>query len=164
MYNFSFMRKRRRAGVGVVITDFGSCSSGMMTVDFFRRTKGELPRSTKVFILVVLALAGQGGTAMTEALLWRDPIVLILREMESRLDELEAVNEFRSIADMEPIDEVGVTVPEFRIVSEADELTELPVVSESPEKLAIESRVPGDAEKKDDRDELDMWLKRAVLS
>ena len=89
---------------------------------------------------------------MIEALLWRDPIVLRLRETDNRLDTLEAVDEIRSISDTEPRDGV---VAEFRIVSEAEEpekLTEL-------EKLVVESRVPGEAEKKDDRDELDMLLK-----
>lgn len=36
------------------------------------------------------------------------------------------------------------------------------MITESPEELVIESRVPGDAEKKDDKDELDMLLKRVV--
>lgn len=45
---------------------------------------------------------------------------------------------------------------------ESDELTELAITSESPEKLVIEPRDPGEAEKKDDRDELDMLLKRVV--
>jgi hypothetical protein len=125
-----------------------------MAVNFLCWTKGEFSRSTKVFILVAIALVGQGGTAITEALLWRDPIVLKLKETDSRLDELEVVNELRVILDIEPVDEVGVIVAESRIVSEAEEL--LPAISESPEKLAIEPRVPGEAEKKDDRDELDM--------
>ena len=86
-----------------------------------------------------------------------------LKATDNKLDKLEAVDEVRSISDTEPRDEVGVTVEEFRIVSETeepDELRELPTMSELPEK--IESRVPGEAEKKDDRDELDMLLKRAV--
>jgi len=139
------------------MTGFDSRSSGRMAVNFLRRTKGEFSRSTKVCTLVMLALVGQGGTAMIEALLWRDPIVLRLRETDSRLDTLEAVEEIRSISDTEPRDGV---VAEFRIVSEAEEpekLTEL-------KKLVTESRVPGEAEKKDDRDELDMLLKRAVWS
>ena len=139
--------------------DFGSCPSGKITADFLRRTKGELSRSTNVCTLVMLALIGQGGTITAEALLWRDPIVLRLRETDSRLDKLEAVDEVRSISDVEPRDIVGVIVGEFRIVSEAEEpekLAELPAISESPEKLAIESRVPGEAETKDDRDELDI--------
>jgi hypothetical protein len=88
-----------------------------------------------------------------------------LKETDNKLDKLEAVVEVRSISDAEPRDEVGVTVAEFRIVSETEEpeeLKELPTMSESPEKLAIESRVPGEAEKKDDRDELDMLMKRVV--
>jgi len=102
---------------------------------------------------------------MIEVLLWRDPIVSRLRETDSRLDKLEAVDEVRSISDVAPRDGVGVMVAEFRIVSEAEEpekLTELPAISESPEKLVIESRVPAEAEKKDNRDELDILLKRAV--
>jgi len=96
---------------------------------------------------------------MIEARLWRDPIALRLKETDSRLDKLEAVDEVRGIADTEPRDGVGVVVAEFRIVSEPEEpekLTELRVIDESPEKLTIESRIPGEAEKKDDRDELDM--------
>jgi len=141
------------------MTGFGSCSSERITVTFLRRTKGEFSRSTKVSTLVVLVLAGQGGTTTIESLLWRDPIVLRLKETDSRLDRPEGIDELRSIPDIEPRDEVGVVVAEFRIVSEAeepDELTELPAISESPEKLVIESRIPGEAEKKDDRDELDM--------
>ena len=90
----------------------------------------------------MLALVGQGGTAMVEALLWQDPTVLRLRETDSRLDMLEAVDETRSISDMELRDGVVVMVAEFRIVSEAEEpekLTELPAISESQEELAIES-------------------------
>lgn len=90
-----------------------------------------------------------------------------LKETDNRLEKLEIVEEVRRISDIELRDEVGVTVAEFRIVSEAedpDELTEVPEVSGLPEKLVIESRVPGEAEKKDDRDELDMLLKRVVCS
>lgn len=79
---------------------------------------------------------------MVEALLWQDPTVLRLRETDSRLDMLEAVDETRSISDMELRDGVVVMVAEFRIVSEAEEpekLTELPAISESQEELAIES-------------------------
>ncbi|KAF9643705.1 hypothetical protein BDM02DRAFT_3132236, partial [Thelephora ganbajun] len=112
-------------------------------------------------------LTGQGGTAMIEAPLWRDSTVLRLKEMDSMLDKLEAVDEIRSISDVEPRDRVGVMLAESRIVSDAEEpdkLTELPAISESPNKLATESRVPGEAEKKDDSDELDMSLKRAVVA
>lgn len=79
---------------------------------------------------------------MIEVSLWRDPIVLRLREMDSRLGKIEAADEVGSISDAEPRDRVGVMVAEFRIVSEAEEPEkpmELPAVSESPEKLAIES-------------------------
>ena len=83
-----------------------------------------------------------------------------LKETDNKLDKLEAVDGVRSISDADPRDEVGVTVAESRIVSETEEpdelALELPTISESPEKLSIESRVPGEAEKKDDRDELDM--------
>jgi len=142
------------------MTDFDSCSSGRIAVNFLRRTKGEFSRSTKVCTLVMLALMGQGGTAMIEVLLLQDPIVLRLRETDSRLDTLEAVDEIRIISDMEPRDGVVVVVAEFRIVSEAED----PEKSTELEKLSIESRVPGEAEKKDDRDELDMLLKRVVWS
>ena len=142
------------------MTGSGSCSSRRMVVNFFRRTKGEFSRSTKVCTLVMLALVGQGGTTTIEAQLWRDPIVLRLRETDSRLDALEAADETRSISDMEPRDGVVVVVAEFRIVSEAEEPEKLAEL----EKLVIESRVPGEAEKKDDRDELDMLLKGAVWS
>ena len=97
---------------------------------------------------------------MIEVLLLQDPIVLRLRETDSRLDTLEAVDEIRIISDMELRDGVVVVVAEFRIVSEAEE----PEKSTELEKLSIESRVPGEAEKKDDRDELDMLLKRVVWS
>lgn len=96
---------------------------------------------------------------MIDALLWRDPIASRLKETDSRLDKLEADDEVRSIPDREPRDGAGVMIAEFRIVSEPEEpekLTELSATSESPEKLDIESRAPGEAEKKDDRDELDM--------
>ena len=78
--------------------------------------------------------------------------------MDSRLDKLEVVDEAESIPDVEPRDGVGVVVEEFRMVSEAEEPEELelPTINESPEKLVAESRVPGEAEKKDDRDELDI--------
>jgi len=102
-----------------------------------------------------------------EALLWRDPIVPKLRETDNRLDMLEAVDEVRGISDMVSKDGMVVMVAEIRIVSEAEESeksTELPAISERPEKLATESRGPGEAEKKDDRDELDMLLKRVVWS
>ena len=141
------------------MTCFGSYLPGKVTVDFLRRTKGELSRSTNVCTVVILALVGQGGTAMIEALLWRDPIALRLNETDSRLDKLEAIDEVKGIPDTEPRDGVGVVIAEFRIVSEPEEpekLTELRVIAESPEKPTIESRVPGEAEKKDDRDELDM--------
>ena len=79
---------------------------------------------------------------MIEVLLWRDPIALRLRETDSRLDRLEAVDEARNISDIEqPGDRTGVRVAEFRAVPEPEEsekLRELPV-SESPEKLATES-------------------------
>lgn len=90
-----------------------------------------------------------------------------LKETDNRLDKLEIVEEVRRISEIKLRDDVGVTVAEFRIVSEAedpDELTEVPEVSGLPEKLVIESRVQGEAEKKDDRDELDMLLKRVVCS
>ena len=90
-----------------------------------------------------------------------------LKETDNRLDKLEIVEEVRRISEIKLRDDVGVTVAEFRIVSEAedpDELTEAPEVSGLPEKLVIESRVQGEAEKKDDRDELDMLLKRVVCS
>ena len=90
-----------------------------------------------------------------------------LKETDNRLDKLEIVEEVRRISEIKLRDGVGVTVAEFRIVSEAedpDELTEVPEVSGLPEKLVIESRVQGEAEKKDDRDELDMLLKRVVCS
>lgn len=164
MYNLSFMRERRRAGVGLVITGFVSCSSGRVVEKFFRQTKGELSRSTKVCTFITFVLAGQGGTVTIEGSLWRDPTVSRLRDTDSRLDTSEAVDEIRSISDMDPQDGAVVKVVEFRIVSEAEELTELPAISERLEKLVIESRVPGEAEKKDDRDELDMLLKRVVLS
>ena len=115
------------------MTGFGSCSSGKVTVNFLRRTKGELSRSTQVCTLVMLALVGQGGTTRIEALLWRDPIVLRLKETDSRLDALEAVEEVRSIEDIELRDGVVVTDVEFLTVSEAEEpekLTELPAISE----------------------------------
>lgn len=149
------------------MTGFDSYSSGKMTVNFLRRIKGELSRSTKVCTFVMPALVGQGGTAVIETLLWRDPIVSRLRETDNRLDKLEAVDEVRSISDMVSKDGIVVMVAEFRIVSDAEESeksTELPVTSEPPERLVIESRIPGEAEKKDDRDELDMLLKRAVWS
>ena len=151
--------------MGVVMTGLGSCSPGDPRANFLRRTKGELLKPTRVCTPVLLPLKGQGGTGIAEDLLRRDPIVSRLKETDNKLDKLEAVDEVRSISDTEPRDEVGVTVAEFRTVSEAeesDELTELVVTSESPEKLAPESRIPGEAEKKDDRDELDMPLKRAV--
>lgn len=88
-----------------------------------------------------------------------------LKETDNKLDRSEAADKVRCISDAEPRDEVGVTVAEYRIVSETEEpeeLTELPKITESPEKLVIESPVPGEAEKKDDKDELDMPLKRAV--
>lgn len=90
-----------------------------------------------------------------------------LKETDNRLDKLEIVEEVRRISEIKLRGDVGVTVAEFRIVSEAedpDELTEVPEVSGLPEKLVIESRVQGEAEKKDDRDELDMLLKRVVCS
>ena len=90
-----------------------------------------------------------------------------LKETDNRLDKLEIVEEVRRISEIKLRDDVGVTVAEFRIVSEAedpDELTEVPEVSGLPEKLVVESRVQGEAEKKDDRDELDMLLKRVVCS
>ena len=90
-----------------------------------------------------------------------------LKETDNRLDKLEIVEEVRRISEIKLRDDVGVTVAEFRIVSEAedpDELTEVPEVTGLPEKLVIESRVQGEAEKKDDRDELDMLLKRVVCS
>jgi len=142
---------------------FGSCGPEKTMVEFSRRAKGELLRSTKVCTIVILALVGQGGTVVIEALLWRDPIASRLEETDNRLDKLEAVDGVRSISDTEPRDGVGVMVAEFRMVSEPEEpekLTELRAIDESPEKLAVESRVPGEAEKKDDRDELDMKLKR----
>ena len=67
--NFSFMKERRRAGVGVVMTGFGSCSSRKPAGNLLRRTKGEFLRSTRVCTLVLLALTGQGGTSMAEDLL-----------------------------------------------------------------------------------------------
>jgi hypothetical protein len=85
---------------------------------------------------------------------------LRLSETDSRLDTLEVVDEIRNISDMEPRDGVVVVVAEFRIVSEAEE----PEKPTELERLPIESRVPGEAEKKDDRDELDMLSKRAVWS
>ena len=133
MYNLSFMRERRRAGVGLVITGFVSRSSGRVAVNFFRRTKGELSRSTKVCTFIILVLLGQGGTVMIEGLLWRDPTVSRLRDTDSRLDTSDAVDEIRSISDTEPRDGEVVKVVEFRIVSEAeepDELIELPALSE----------------------------------
>ena len=141
------------------MTCFGWCLPERMTVEFLRRAKGELSRSTKVCTIVIRALIGQGGTAMTEARLWRDPIALRLKETDNRLDKFEAVDEARGISDTEPRDGVGVVVAEFRMVSEPEEpekLTELREIDKSPEKLTVESRVPGEAEKKDDRDELDM--------
>lgn len=104
-----------------------------MVVNFFRQTKGELSRSTKVCSFVALALVGQGGTVTNEGSLWRDPTVSRLRDTDSRLDMSEAVDEIRNISDMEPRDRVVVKVVEFRMVSEAeepDELTELPAISE----------------------------------
>jgi hypothetical protein len=147
------------------MTGFGSCSSEKLTLSFLRRTKGELSRSTRVCTLVFPALTGQGGITVIEDLLWRDPIVLRLMETDRRLDKFGADVEIRNISDVESRDEVGVTVAEFRIVPEredTDKLRELPDASEPPEKVVIESRVPGEAEKKDDRDELDMLLKRVV--
>lgn len=91
-----------------------------------------------------------------------------LKATDNKLDKSEAVDEVRSISDTEPRDNVGVAVAEFRIVTvseteESNELAELATPSESPEEFVIiESRVPGEAEKKDDRDELDMLLKRVV--
>lgn len=159
------MRKRRRAGVGAVMSGFGPCSSGKPIGNFLCRTKGEHLRSTKVSILVFPALIGQGGTITAEDLLLPDPIVSRLKETDSKLDKLETIDGVRRTSDIDPRDEVGVMVAEFRIVSETEdpyELQEHLVITESPEELDIESRVPGDAEKKDDKDELDMLLKRAV--
>jgi len=124
------------------MTCFCSCPPGKMTVDFLRRTKGELSRSTKVCTFVVLALVGQGGTTMIEALLWRDPIALRLKETDSRLDEVEAVDKVRGSSDTEPTDRVGVMVAEFRIVSEPEEpekSRERRAIDKSPEKPTIES-------------------------
>lgn len=95
-------------------------------------------------------------------------MVLRLNEMDNRLDELEVVDEIRSISDIEPRDEVGVMVAEFLIVSDTEldpdeeSTKEIPEVSELLEIPVIESRVPGQAEKKDDKDELDMLLKGVV--
>jgi len=93
-------------------------------------------------------------------------MVLRLNDTDKRFDKLEVIDEIRNISDIEPRDEVGVMVAEFLIVSDTeldpDESTEeIPEVSELLETPVIESRVPGEAEKKDDKDELDMLLKGA---
>lgn len=169
IYNLSLTRERRRAGVGVVMIDLGSRSSGKPIVNFLRWTKGELSRSTKVctLVLALATLTGQGGTGTIEDLLCWEAIVLILSETDNRLDNLEVIDEIRSISDIEPRDEVGVIVAEFRIVSDTEldpdeSREENPEVSELLETLVIEPWVPGEAEKKDDRDELDILLKRVV--
>lgn len=149
------------------MTGLGSCSSrGKLGANLLRRAKGEPLRSTRVCTLVVPLLVGHGGIEFAGNPLRQDPAVLKPEGPDSRLGEPGAVDETRRISGMEPAGGVGVTVAEFRIVPEADGSDGLtkpsPEVSELPEELVVESLVPGEVGKKDDRDELDVLFKRVV--